>query len=413
MERLRGLQALAPLRVRNYRLYFSGQIISLVGTWMQTVAQAWLVLQLTHSGTMLGAVTAVQLLPVLVLSPWGGLLADRVSKPKLMLAGQVLMGLQALTLGLLVVSGAVTLAWVFIIASVLGLTRALTLAGQQSFVSELVELPLLRQAVSLNSVSNNAARAVGPAVAGILIATSGVGVCFLVNAASFIAVIASLLLLDRSALLPAPVVERASGQIKEGFVYVRHHQELLLPLLMMAVIGTLAYEFQVVLPLMAKGPLHGGARAYGLMSSAMGVGAVIGGLAVAGRSKVGSRSLAFLALLFGVTILGAALAPNLISEIVLLLFVGATSISFISAGSSTLQLASKPQFRGRVMALWSIAFIGTTPIGGPIVGAISQYASPRAGLMLGAASCVLSAALVYLFERRQSRLVADPITAEA
>ncbi len=381
------------LSVPNYRLYFTGQAVSLVGTWMQTVAQAWLVLELSHSGTVLGILVAVQLLPVLLFSPYAGVIADRIDKRRLLVANNVFSGLLALTLGLLTITGAVTLWMVFALAAGLGLARAFTAPAQQSFVSELVGVELIQNAVSLNNVMLNAARAVGPALAGVLIASVGVGVCFLVNAASFIAVLVALGAMDRRTLQASPPVARGRGQVREGIRYVRSKPGLMVPLLMMGLVGTLAYEFQVSLPLMATGPLHGGAGAYGFMTAAMGIGAVIGGLLVNSRLRVGIRSLSSLCFVFGAAIAGAAVAPSLGVELGLLLLVGAASTAFMSTSASTLQLRADPQFRGRVMALWSVAFLGSTPIGGPLIGAVSEYVSPRAGLVVGAVACMVCAGL--------------------
>jgi MFS family permease len=383
-----GSGTFAALAVPNYRRYIAGQAVSLAGTWMQAIAQSWLVLELSHSGTVLGFVVAVQLLPVLVFGAYGGLIADRFDKRRILIAAQVVMGTLALILGLLTTTGAVRLWMVFVLAFALGLVRSIASPAQQSFPSEIVGPQLLGNAVSLNQIVVNTARAVGPAVAGTLIATVGVGVCFLVNAASFVAVLFALARLDRAALRPAEPVARASGQIREGLRYVRSAPELLLPLAMMAVVGTLAYEFQVVLPLMAQGPLHGGPAAYGLMTSAMGVGAVCGGLVLAPRVRIGLGALSRLSFAFGVAILAAAAAPTIAVEIVALLAVGAASTCFLTTASSTLQLTAEPQFRGRVMALWAMAFLGSTPIGGPIIGAISEAASPRAGLVTGAVACI-------------------------
>ncbi len=395
----------AALAVANYRRYLTGQVVSLVGTWMQAVAQAWLVLELSHSGTVLGLVIAVQLLPVLVLGPYGGLVADRVDKRRLLVATNVLSGVLALVLGLLAVTGLVTLAMVFGLAFALGVVRSVAAPAQQSFPAEVVDPALLANAVSLNNVVTSVARAVGPALAGGLIATTGVGVCFLVNAASFAAVVLALSRLDHATLRSAPPVDRAPGQIVAGWRYVRATPALSVPLVMMTLVGTLAYEFPVSLPLLAQGPLGGGPGAYGLMTSAMGVGAVAGGLWLAAHVRVGLRSLGILAGLFGAAVLLAAVAPTLPLALAALLAVGAASTCFLSTASSTLQLAAEPQFRGRVMALWSMAFLGTTPIGGPLVGAISEGASPRIGLAVGGLACLAAAALGLLAGRGTTNAV--------
>jgi MFS family permease len=395
-----GRTTFAALAIPNYRRYVRGQAVSLVGTWMQMAAQAWLVLTLTRSATTLGLIVALQTLPVLFLGPYGGVIADRVDKRKLMVVLQGMMGLQALVLGLLTITGAVQLWEIGALAVLLGLNNAFENPARQSFMLEMVGAENLRNAVSLNSVLVNVARSVGPAAAGVLIATVGEGVCFLANAASFAAVIVSLLTLDRTALHPTPPTPRAPGQLREGLRYVRGTPELGVPLLMMALVGCLAYEFQVSLPVMARQGLHVGATGYGFMTAAMGVGAVVGGLLVAARGRTGLRPLVLAAGAFGVLLMLAALAPNLPVELVALALVGGASIAFMSTGNSTLQLAAAPNMRGRVMSLWFVAFQGSTPIGGPIIGWVMAEAGARAGLSVGAVTCLLVALLGLLAARR-------------
>jgi MFS family permease len=391
-----GRTTFAALAIPNYRRYISGQAISLVGTWMQMAAQSWLVLTLTDSATTLGIVIALQTLPVLLLGPYGGVIADRVDKRRLMVMLQVAMGVQALILGVLTVTGTVELWEIGVLALLLGLNNAFENPARQSFMLEMIGPENLRNAVSLNSVLVNVARTIGPAIAGILIATVGTGVCFLVNGASFVAVIASLTTLDRSALNPTKPTPRAPGQLREGLRYVRGTPELGIPLLMMALVGCLAYEFQVSLPVMAQQALHAGAAGFGFMTAAMGVGAVAGGLLVAARGQIGMRTLILAASGFGVTLLFAALAPNLALELIALALVGWASITFMSTANSTLQLNAEPSMRGRVMSLWFVAFQGTTPFGGPLIGWVIALAGARAGLGAGAASCVVAAALGLL-----------------
>ena len=271
----------------NYRRYIAGQAVSLSGTWMQMAAQSWLVLTLSGSATTLGVIVALQTLPVLLLGPYGGVVADRVDKRRLMIALQAAMGLQALILGLLTITGAVTLWEVGLLAALLGLNNAFESPARQAFMLEMVGPETLRNAVSLNSVLVNVARVVGPALAGILIALSGEGVCFLLNAASFAAVIASLLTLDRAAINPSEPSPRSPGQLREGLRYVAGVRDLAVPLAMMALAGALAYEFQVTLPVMASRALHVGAGGFGFMTAAMGLGAVVGGLFVAARGRTG------------------------------------------------------------------------------------------------------------------------------
>ncbi len=395
-----GRITFAALAIPNYRRYIGGQSISLVGTWMQMTAQSWLVVTLTHSSTMLGVIVALQTLPVLLLAPYGGVIADRVDKRKVMIALQSAMGLQALTLGVLTVTGEVRIWEIGVLAALLGLNNAFENPSRQSFMMELVGPEHLRNAVSLNSVLVSAARSIGPAVAGILIATVGEGVCFLANAASFVAVVISLTTMDRSQLLPATPTPRARGQLRAGLRYVRSTPALAVPLAMMGLAGCLTYEFQVTLPVMADRGLRVGATGFGFMTAAMGIGAVFGGLFVAARGTTGLRPLVAAAFGFGVAMTLATISPSLGFALVALALVGAGSITFMSTGNSTLQLTAAPEMRGRVMSLWFVAFQGSTPIGGPIVGATMAAIGPRAGLGLGAATALLVACGGLLALRR-------------
>ena len=397
-----GRVTFAALAIPNYRRYIGGQSISLIGTWMQMAAQSWLVLSITGSATTLGLIVALQTLPVLLLGPYGGVIADRVDKRRLMAVLQSVMGLQALLLGVLTVTGTVRLWEIGALAALLGLNNAFENPARQSFMLELVGPESLRNAVSLNSVLVNVARVIGPAVAGVLIATVGEGVCFLSNAASFVAVVASLMTLDRNAISPSPPSGREPGQLREGLRYVRRTPELGMPLLMMALAGCLAYEFQVTLPVMARQGLHVGATGYGFMTAAMGIGAVVGGLVVATKGKTGLPTLVAAATAFGVVLLFSAVAPNLPSELAALALAGGASISFMSTGNSTLQLGAAPTMRGRVMSLWFVAFQGSTPIGGPIVGWVMAMAGARAGLGLGGVTCLVVALLGLLAVRRRT-----------
>lgn len=398
---LLGQKTFSSLKVHNYRLYFTGQSISLMGTWMQTTAQAWLVLTLTHSAIDLGYVVALQTLPVLVFASYGGVIADRVDKRRLMVVLQACMGLQALALGLLTVFGVVHLWEVCVLAVVLGLNNTFENPSRQAFVREMVGKQELRNAVTLNSVTSNAARAVGPAIAGVLIATVGDGVCFLANAVSFVAVVTSLLVMDRSALRPSQPEPRAKGQLREGFAYAAHTTDIAVPLVMMGLVGMLAYEFQVSLPVLAKDTFHGGSEAYGFMTAAMGIGAVGGGLVTAARGRIGIRPMIISAVGFGLAITFTALAPALWLSYVGLLFVGWASVSFISIGNSTIQLSSAPNMRGRALSLWQLAFQGTTPVGGPLIGWVIEESEPRVGLVVGALSCLVAGAGGALLRRHR------------
>ncbi|MBC3840849.1 MFS transporter [Streptacidiphilus sp. 4-A2] len=398
----------SSLKVPNYRIYFAGQSVSLIGTWMQMAAQSWLVLTLTHSSTALGLAVALQTLPVLLLGPYGGVIADRADKRRLMLGLQAAMGVQALVLGLLTVLGAVRFWEVCVLAVVLGLNNAFENSARQSFVREMVGKEELRNAITLNSVTVNAARAIGPAVGGVLIATVGTGICFLLNAGSFVAVVTSLLMMDRSALRPSPPAPRAPRQLRDGLRYAASVPTIAVPLAMMAVVGLLAYEFQVTLPVFASHTFHSGSEAYGFLTAATGVGAVVGGLFTAARGRTGLRPMIVASTGFGIAMLVGAFAPLFALACVAMLFVGWASVSFIAIGNSTIQLSARPEMRGRVIALWQVAFQGTTPIGGPLVGWIIALSDPRTGIAVGGLACLVAALGAFLF-RRRSRAAVPPL----
>jgi MFS family permease len=398
-----GRVTFAALSVPNYRRYYGGQAISLIGTWMQMTAQSWLVLVLTHSSTKLGLVVALQTLPVLLLAPYGGVVADRVDKRKLMIVLQIAMGCQALMLGLLAVLGVVRFWEVCLLAVILGLNNAFENSARQAFVREMVGRSELRNAITLNSVTVNAARAVGPAIGGVLIATVGVGVCFLVNAASFVAVVTSLIIMNTAALRPSPPAPRSRGQLRDGLRYAAQTPDIAIPLVMRGLVGMLAYEFQVSIPVLAKQTFHGGSEAYGFLTAAMGIGAVVGGLFTAARGRTGLRSMIIAGTGFGVAIIVCAFAPVIGLAYAAMLFVGWASVSFIAIGNSTIQLASDPSMRGRAIALWQVAFQGTTPIGGPLIGWIIAIANPRIGLAVGGISCLAAAAGGYWLSQRYRR----------
>jgi MFS family permease len=407
-----GRTTFAALSVPNYRRFYSGQAISLAGTWMQMTAQSWLVWTLSHSGTVIGVIVALQTLPVLILGPYGGVVADRVDKRKLTIVLQSAMGVQALILGLLTVTGSIRVWEIGLLAALLGVNNAFENPARQSFMMELVGPEHLRNAISLNSVLVNVARSVGPAVGGVLIATVGIGECFLINATSFVAVVYSLVSMDTAALSPTAPARRARGQLREGLRYVRRTPGLCIPLAMMALAGCLTYEFTVSLPVMAERALHAGAEGYGFMTASMGVGAAFGGLFIAARGRTGLRPLTFAAGVFTVGMTFAALAPSLALELVALALVGVANISFMATGNSTLQLTADPEMRGRVMSLWFVAFQGSTPIGGPIIGVTMGALGARAGLGLGAVTIAVVALGGLLAARRMTPGVGPGATPE-
>jgi MFS family permease len=373
----------SSLRQRNYRLFFFGQLVSVAGTWMQTVAQSFVVLDLTHSGTQLGLTSAARFLPMFLFGPIGGVFADRMDRKRVLYLTQSLSGLLAAVFAVTVATHSIRLWIVYLLAIALGFVNVFDNPARQSFISEMVSAQDLPNAVTLNSVAMNMARVFGAALGGVIAAAIGLALCFTCNALSFVAVLVSLAAMRTSELFPAKRVPRQKGQVRQGLRYVRSTPELLIPLVMIAVIGTLAWEFQVSLPLMASNVFHGGAASYGVMASVMGGGAVVGGLISAARSRPRARALCLAAVGWGIAILAAALAPSMALELAALVFVGYGSITFNALAKTTLQLAAKPEMRGRVMALWALAWLGSTPIGGPIVGWAGQAIGARWALVIG------------------------------
>ena len=374
---------ISSLRQRNYRLFFFGQLVSVAGTWMQTVAQSFVVLDLTHSGTQLGLTSAARFLPMFVFGPLGGVFADRMDRRRVLYVTQTLSGLLAGVFAVTVGTHSIRLWIVYLLALALGFVNVFDNPARQSFISEMVSAGDLPNAVTLNSVAMNMARVLGAALGGVIAAAIGLALCFTINALSFGAVLVSLAAMRSSELFPAKRVSRQKKQVRQGLRYVRNTPELLIPLLMIAVIGTLAWEFQVSLPLMASKVFHGGAASYGVMASVMGAGAVVGGLISAARARPRARALCLAAIGWGIAILAAAVAPSFVLELAALVFVGYGSITFNSLAKTTLQLAAKPEMRGRVMALWALAWLGSTPIGGPIVGWAGQAFGARWALVIG------------------------------
>jgi len=383
----------SSLYVRNYRLYYIGQIISTSGTFVQSVAQAWLVLQLTKSGTALGITSALQYVPILFLGPYGGLIADRVSKRKILYFTQSISGILALILGALVVTNLVQVWMVYVLAFCLGMVNVFDNPTRQTFYIELVGADNLRNAVTLYSTLVNLARIIGPAIAAVIIAVFGLAPCFIINGISYAAVVIMLGMMNAKELIVTPPVPRAKGQIQEGFKYVISKPIIGSTLLMMALIGTLTYEFQVSLPLIAQFTFKGDASSYALLTASMGFGAAIGGIFFAGRKGIQPYKVVSASLLFGFAVLAAAFMPSLILTGLILVLVGISSINFSSLGNSMLQLESSPQMRGRVMSFWSIAFLGSTTIGGPLVGWFAEVAGARWGLALGGLAALAAAIL--------------------
>jgi MFS family permease len=383
----------AALAVPNFRRYVSGQSLSLIGTWVETVAQALLVLKLTHSGTILGLTTAARYAPILLLSPYAGLLVDRYPKRRVLLGTQAGLGLVSATLGGFVLTGDIRLWEVVVLAVAFGILSAVDNPARQAFTQEVVGHDLVRNAVTLNSTSVNVARVIGPAIAAVLVSTVGIGWCFVVNAASFGFVIVSLLALDPHGLHPVPPVPRARGQLRAGLRYAASVPAIIRPLLMMALVGTFTFEFEVSLPLLAETTFHGTATTYSWLLGALGAGAVAGGLYAARSARTGVNRLIKAAVGYAIAVGLLAAAPTLVTAIAACVLTGVASVIFLTTGNATIQLASDPEYRGRVTALWSMALVGSTPIGSPVIGALSDLASPRYALGLGAAACLAAAVI--------------------
>ena len=388
------------LAVRNYRLFFAGQLVSLTGTWMQTVAQAWLVLRLTGSGVAVGTVTGLQFLPMLLAGPWGGVVADRVDKRKALVATQVSMGVVSLVLAVVTATGVVELWMVYAAAFVFGAANVVDTPTRQAFVTEMVGPSGLPNAIGLNSALFNGSRVIGPAVAGFLITGAGLWICFLANAVSYVAVIAALLAMRTDELFLSERAPREPGQVRAGLRYVWASKERRWTLLMVAAVGTFGFNFAVVLPLLARYTFDGDAGVFGLLSSAMGVGALAGALGAAALGRPSPRLLVGACAATAGLMLAAAAAPTLAVEVVVLALLGGAVITFMTTANALLQLGSEPAMRGRVMALYALVFLGTTPLGGPVVGWVAERFGPRAGLAVGGVAAVGAAVAGAVVFRR-------------
>jgi MFS family permease len=405
-------RSFASLRIPNYRRYFAGQFVSLSGNWMQMVAEIWVILTLTGSGVAVGLVTALQFVPMLLLGAFGGLIADRVPKRRLLLATQTLHALPPLTMLALALTAGLSPAMVYALVFARGCVNAVDYPTRQAFVMEIVGGEKVVNAVSLNSVLVHSARVVGPAIAGVMIATVGPEPCFVLNAASFGVMVIALATMDTDALRPAELAQREPHAVRAGLRYVRRTPELWIPLALMAVVGTLGFNFQAILPLLARFSFEGGPGAYAALVSAMGVGAIAGALATGARGRVSPALLAGAAIGFGALALLAAGAPTLAVEVAVLAPLGAASVTLAASINSALQLAADPVMRGRVMALYSVVFLGSTPFGAPLAGWLSEAVDPRAALVLaGVAGIVAGLAARAAFARVAADATPGPLPA--
>ena len=400
------------LHTRNFRLFFGGQLISQVGNWLTMVAQTLLVLRLTGSGVALGLLAACQFAPLLVLGPWAGLVADRSDKRKLLLVVQSIAMLQSFALAGLAFMGDPPLAGIFAISLVGGLTVAFDNPARRSFVVEMVPERDMNNAVSLNSALMTSSRIIGPALAGLLVSTVGFGWAFLVDGLSYIAVLAALGMMRTAELRPAPVTPRAKGQVRDGFRYVRSVPDLWVPMVMMAVIGVFAFNFAVVFPLFVTQDLGGSDTAFTILFSIVSVGSLAGALAMARRRSIDVHIVAVTALVFGVPMLVMAVVPNLAVACAVGLFIGFGSIAFLTSSTAIVQTRADPMMRGRVLALQGMVFLGSTPIGGPILGWICEAYGARWGIVVGGAACLVAGAWGLVMVRRCERDQLDPAQAD-
>jgi MFS family permease len=399
------------LHVRNYRWFTAGQFVSLTGTWMQRVAQDWLVLQLTNSGLALGIVTAIQFLPPVLFGMWGGMLADRGDKRRLLLMTQTGLALAALCLGLLDVAGAVQLWQVYLLAGVVGVITSLDTPIRQAFVVEMVGREDLPNAVGINSTIFNSGRIVGPAVAGVMIAAVGTGWAFIANAVSSVAVITALALMRTSELHPSPRARRGPGALRATFGYVRRRGDLMVAMVLVFIVGTFGANFQLTTALFAKQIFHRSAAGYGLLSTSLAIGAFTGAvLATRRRTRPGARQLIVAAVVFGLVEMAAGLMPTYLLTALALVPAGLTLLTFTTAANSSVQLGVDPTMRGRVMALYLMCFMGGTPVGAPVIGWVSNHLGPRWGMVGGGLLCVVAAVgVAAVLVRRREVELADAV----
>lgn len=397
-------ETFASLKIRNYRLYMTGQAISTTGTWMQNIAMSWLVLKMTGSGTALGVVIALQFLPLLLLGPWGGVIVDRFPKRRILYITQSVQGVVSILIAILVFTNSATLWEIYALALILGIVNIVDNPTRQTFIPEMVGEEHLMNAISINSIQINLTRVLGPTVAAIIIASFGLAACFFLNGLSFIAVLIALSMMDSGELKTKPPVPRARGQLQEGFRYIKSKPEILYTLIMVAIIGTFAYEFSVSLPLLAEFTFHGDAKTFAMLTAALGIGSMMGGAYTAHRKKTSLKILAKSGLFFGLSMIVFSLMPTFTLALIAMLFVGFFSINFLSLANVIMQVESSPEMRGRVMSLWAVAYLGSTPIGGPIIGFVGEHIGPRSSLALGGISAIVAAFICFSHTRKAHQI---------
>ena len=396
------------LRVRNFRLFLGGQLLSGIGTWMQWIAAPWLVLELTDSGVALGVDTALGALPILLFGAWGGVIADRFDNRRIQVWTQSLYAVLAFVLFALDATEVVRVWHVYVLSFLTGIVGAVDMPTRQTFYLEMVGPEDLTNAMSLNTATFTGSRIVGPAIAGVMVGTVGTAAVFLVNGVTYLAVVVALVAMRTAEFHPRERAAKARGQIREAVRYVRDTSALRLPMVLMAVVFTFSFNFAVLVPLMAVRSFDGDAGTFGALLALMGIGSLIGALVLAARSSSSTaRRLSWFAVALGGLTLLLAVAPSLPAALVVTPFAGAAGIGFAITGNSTLQLNSAPELRGRVMALYTVVFIGSTPIGGPIAGWVGEHLGPRIGLGGGAVLAVVAGLLTMLILRERPSSAED------
>ena len=397
----------AALRIRNYRLFAAGSLVSNTGTWMQRVAQDWLVLALTGSAGALGLTTGLQFLPILLFSPFAGVIADRFSKRSVMMVTQIAMSTTAALLGVLAITGVVEAWHVYVIAFAFGTAAAFDTPARQAFVNEMVGRETLTNAVALNSASFNLGRMIGPAVAGGVIALLGSGVgasgwVILLNSGTYLAVLVALKRMRSEELHPVPKLPRAKGQLRDGIAYVRSRPDIVLVMAILFVAGTFGFNFQMTTALMATEVYGKGAGEYGILGSILAVGSLTGALIAARRTSSSQRLVVVAAIVFGLVTLAAGLMPTYLTFALVLPVAGITSMTLMTAANSFVQMAADPAMRGRVLALYLAVFMGGTPIGAPLLGWVAVHAGARWTLIGGGGLTALGTILIaaYTAHRR-------------
>ncbi|GAA0640554.1 MFS transporter [Streptomyces thermocarboxydovorans] len=394
----------SSLRIRNYRLFFLGQVVSNIGTWMQRIAQDWLVLSLTGSSAAVGITTALQFLPMLLFGLYGGVLVDRLRKRPTLLVTQSAMALTAIALAVLTLTGQVQVWHVYVAACAVGLATVVDNPARQSFVSELVGPRRLQNAVSLNSANFQSARLVGPAVAGLLITGVGTGWAFLLNGLSFVAPLTGLLLMRSRELHAVERAPRGKGQLREGLRYVAGRPELIWPIVLIGFIGTFAFNFPVYLSAFADDVFHGDAGVYSMFNTLMAVGSLAGALLAARRGTARLRLLILAALAFGTLEILAAAAPELWMFALLMIPIGLFAMTVNVTTNTSIQTSTDPAVRGRVMALYMMVFLGGSPVGAPVVGWLTDTYGARIGFAAGGAVAITAAAVIGLILARVGNL---------